>query len=238
MNKNQFTKRMRTSSIALISTLGLLACVAASSAADGYTTMAFRCQYNGVDYGGDGFDKLFLDTFYAGACTNTTHLTPNPGAHTYPHSHLPDTGFGFTWVIGTQNVTITAAMSDLAWDDRYLTGDLRIVGGTYTKKSGSTFALNCWAFAVGAPTVMFNAGWLQWTDSVTDSCAAGSLSRGIGVGHCISICTTAKYEGDSICYVTYTKEKYASGGQYDWCAVAPYRGQNPTGWTIRKKHST
>jgi hypothetical protein len=164
-------------------------------------------------------------------------MTPNPNAHTYPHSHLPH-GFPLTVVIASTNVTVDEAMSDKAWNNRYYTGDLVIAGGTYERKSSSTFTKNCWAFAVGAPTVMFNEGWQQWTESA-GSCDSGWLTRGIGEGHCIFLNGRIKYEStDPECYIVLTKEKYASSGEYLWSIDRGARGQDPTGWTIRRKRGT
>jgi hypothetical protein len=139
----------------------------------------------------------------------TVYCTENhrdPDGKKYGHAHLPHF-FPFNVRLGGEAVAVTVQKSDWAWDAHY---------AGYTKVSGSTFALNCFAYAVSAPTVMFLPGWEAFTapSSLAEETAK---TRSYGnQGHVVKILIIQdRGEGQNPRYiVTSTIEKNASGGVY------------------------
>jgi len=118
-------------------------------AADSGTIMParYRLTEDGEDIG--PLFVLFPDTFWTPTGSYCSEDHRDPDGDRYEHSHLPH-GFPFDH----DGTTVTAQMSDWAWD-AYYAGQTRI--------SNSTFSKNCFAYAEGAPTVMFAPGWFDFT---------------------------------------------------------------------------
>jgi len=140
-------------------------------AADGDTIMPFRWRTspNGITMYGA---LRFVDTFYEGVCPQHHE---DPDGYPYPHSHLPH-GFPFDG----PGYEITAQMSDWAWDaaDEYRNQE---------RITGSTFALNCYAYAVNAPTVMFYDGWIAFTTPTQYPEGEGLSYKQHGVEHVVKV---------------------------------------------------
>lgn len=163
-------------------------------------------------------DCRFDDSFYhptEGDYCEEDHRDPDGSK--YEHSHLPH-GFGF-WHGQRQN-WVTEEMSDWAWDAEYT---------SYTQESGSTFSLNCFAYAEDAPTVMFYEGW----DDFTDSCSLQYATSYAESGHAVKIEDVYYHPLYCKYVISYTEEKNASGGVYShgWL---PLGIDPPSGATLGK----
>jgi hypothetical protein len=160
----------------------------------------FRFVYQGTTYS-DPRQVSNFPTFSSTENCPSNHK--DPGGANYEHCHPTYDFGGFTYLVGTDNVTITAAMSDLAWSNSY-------VGYTYV--SGSTFALNCYAYATGAPVPMGDgagSAWFQWTTPYT-RCSGATKSTSYLISdktHCVVF---EEYPEDCW-YIDGTFEKNASG---------------------------
>ncbi|MEY4387426.1 MAG: hypothetical protein RLY20_2709 [Verrucomicrobiota bacterium] len=133
------------------------------------------------------------------------HLDPD--GNRYEHAHLPH-NFPFSNNASGFWLTVWEQWSDWAWDDYY---------SGYTRDSGSTFAKNCYAYATGAPQVLFSSGYSQFTSasSKCENTTKGKSYENNGHDHVITF--TVEFNEYS-CDVKHTSEKNASGGVYsmDW----------------------
>ncbi len=173
--------------------------------AAGGVTMPFRYRNTqaGATIQGEG---TFQDVYYDGAGLYCAANHRDPDGNKYGHAHLPH---AFPFVAGGD--TVTAGKSDWAWDAHYV---------SYTRDSGSTFTLNCFAHAAGAPTVMFHDGWTAWTNASTQ-CEVTTKTKSYGdAGHVIKIVSIYNFPEEP-CVISQTTEKNASGGVYShgWLPV-------------------
>jgi hypothetical protein len=175
-------------------------------AAMGYTNMPYKFKdvENGDIHSGT---YNFANTAYfptgEGYCTENHR---DPDGNKYGHSHLP-VGFPLTITFnGNPNYQVTVTKSNWAWNDIY---------AGYTPAGDSTFALNCFAYAVNAPTVTFYDGWCAFTNIVpfVSATTMATTSHAIKIG-------TEETPDEYLCaphdpvYVCSTDEKNASGGTY------------------------
>jgi hypothetical protein len=191
---------------ALIVCIGLTGGARISSAAG---NVIMPCRYrNAVGGATIHLNITFNNVLYnaAGAYCADNHRDPD--GNKYEHGHLTDIFAPAGFTAGPD--TVTAGKSDWAWNAYYT---------SYTFVSGSTFALNCYSYAVGSPTVTFQPGWEAFTNASTqcENTAQGK-SQGDG-GHCIKFTTVNC--GTDPCVIDYTIEKNASGGVYEhgWLPV-------------------
>jgi hypothetical protein len=183
-------------------------------AADGYTLMPVR--YRLTEDGNTIFyERRFDDTAWTPTGSYCTEDHRAPDNNRYEHSHLPH-GFPFTH----NGNTVTVQKSDWAWDAYY----------SATRLSNSTFSKNCFAYAEGAPTVMFAAAW--WNNFTNSAYLPDGTSFG-SVGHAIKI--EGVYQNTCTSWViSLTSEKNASGGVYrsGWLPL----GILPLPWEWLREH--
>ena len=157
----------------------------------------YQFVYNGTVYGNTPTFPNWT------AAQNCPSAHKDPSGNNYVHCH-PSYDFGGLIVnIGGVNVTVTAAMSDAAW---------ALVYAGYTKVSGSTFAINCYAYADGAPKPTDDSAWTQFTTPY-NLCSGSSKTTSTlvnGNSHCVAFTESGTEE----CYVVTTSEKNASGPVY------------------------
>jgi len=170
----------------------------------GYATMPFkwRLTENGTTESGI---MLFTNVLYTGppSC-DCTEMHRDPDGNAYTHAHLPH---GFDFLDGS--TTVTVEMSDWAWDaDAYFVMQSKI--------SGSTFALNCFAYAAGAPEVIFHSGWEQWTDPSTECGDTEAVKNFCILEHEHAVLITfTDFVQFCPCRILGTCEKMASSGVYE-----------------------
>lgn len=150
------------------------------------------------------FNVFFTNVVYTPGCGTycaSNHLTPAPASAQYEHAHLPahfPFPHGADLVYGTN--------SDMAWAVDY---------ASQTFVSGSTFAMNCYGYAAGTPTVTFVPGYTAFTDSslqCSNTTKVKSFDNGSG-SHVIVIDSIYQPEtGD--CLISTTREKNGSGPVY------------------------
>jgi len=165
--------------------------------------------------------RLFKNSFYhptIGTYCADDHRDPD--GNRYEHSHLPH-GFPFS----DGGTTVTVQMSDWAWDAYY---------GSSSRLSNSTFAKNCFAYAEDAPTVMFEPGWLAFTNpsSLKYATSYGTAS------HVIRIEAVVFKDWGTIYYcewvISETTEKNGSSGVYQEFYLPV--GHQPEWWESVRKH--